>query len=67
LPAIRRPTGSTSEGALIRAREAVIEALEVRFGGIPFALREQVLALDDLAALKSQHRRAITVAALDQF
>jgi len=55
------------EGALIRAREAVIEALEVRFGEIPFALREQIIALEDLADLKSQLRRAITVPTLEQF
>jgi len=55
------------EGALIRAREAVIEALEVRFGEIPFGLREQIIALDDLADLKSRLRRAIMVPTLEQF
>ena len=55
------------EGALIRARESVIEALEVRFGEIPFSLRERIIGLDDLSALKTELRRAITVPNLDQF
>jgi predicted transposase YdaD len=55
------------EGALIRAREAIIEALEIRFGEVPFTLRERIIALDDLATLKAQHRRAITIPNLDEF
>ena len=55
------------EGALIRARESVIEALEVRFGEVPFSLRERIIGLDDLSALKTELRRAITVPNLDQF
>jgi len=55
------------EGALIRARESVIEALEVRFGEVPFSLRERIIGLDDLSELKTELRRAITVPSLDQF
>jgi predicted transposase YdaD len=55
------------EGALIRARESVIEALEIRFGEVPFSLRERIIGLDDLSALKTELRRAITVPNLDQF
>ena len=55
------------EGAQIRARESVIEALEVRFGEVPFSLRERIIGLDDLSELKTELRRAITVPSLDQF
>jgi len=55
------------EGALIRARESVIEALEARFGEVPFSLRERIIGLDDLSELKTELRRAITVPSLDQF
>ena len=55
------------EGSLAQARESVIEALEIRFGEVSNDLRERINALDNLRALKAQHRRAITVPSLDQF
>ncbi|MCX6860387.1 MAG: hypothetical protein NTX70_09200 [Verrucomicrobia bacterium] len=55
------------EGSLTQARESVIEALEIRFGEVSNDLRERITALDNLRALKAQHRRAITVPSLDQF
>ncbi len=55
------------EGSLTQARESVIEALEIRFGEVSNDLRERINALDNLRALKAQHRRAITVPSLDQF
>jgi hypothetical protein len=58
---------SREEGSLAQARESVIEALEIRFGEVSKDLRERITALDNLRALKAQHRRAITVPSLDQF
>ena len=55
------------EGSLAQARESVIEALEIRFGEVSKDLRERITALDNLRALKAQHRRAITVPSLEQF
>ena len=58
---------SREEGSLAQARESVIEALEIRFGEVSNDLRERITALDNLRALKAQHRRAITVPSIDQF
>jgi predicted transposase YdaD len=55
------------EGSLAQARESVIEALEIRFGGVQPELVERINALDNLPTLKAQHRRAITVSSLEQF
>ena len=55
------------QGLLQKAREAVIEVLETRFGDIPYPLREAVTAMPDLDRLKQWHRAAIQVPSLDSF
>jgi len=55
------------EGTLLRAREDVIEALEIRFSDIPYQVQEAINHVGTEAALKKLHRLAITVESLDQF
>ena len=56
-----------TEGQLQRAREDVIEALEIRFGEVPYSVREKVNHVNNGATLKRLHRLAITVTSLDKF
>ena len=56
-----------TEGQLQRAREDVIEALEVRFEEIPYTLREAINHVNSDRKLKKLHRLAITVKILDEF
>lgn len=63
---IARQEGQT-EGQLGRAREDVVDALCVRFGDIPYRLREAIGHVDSLSELKRLLRAAITVASLDEF
>ena len=55
------------EGLLHEAREGLLEVLEARFGEIPYALREQVLAVADPAELKRHLRQAVLVPDLPTF
>ena len=48
-------------------REDIIEVLEARFGEIPYALREQILAVVGEAELKRLHRQAVLVTDLPSF
>jgi len=56
-----------TEGQLQRAREDVIEALEIRFKEIPYQLREAITHVNSDRKLKKLHRLAITVKSLDEF
>jgi len=56
-----------TEGQLQRAREDVIEALEIRFGEVPYPVREEVNRADNGATLRKLLRLAITVTSLDKF
>ncbi len=50
-----------------KAQEAVLDALETRFGEISDLVREQVQSLTDAIELKRLHRRAILVSDLNSF
>ena len=55
------------EGQTQAMREDVLEVLEVRFGEIPYALREQILAIVGEAELKRLHRQAVLLPDLPTF
>ena len=55
------------EGRQQTLREDIIEVLEARFGEIPYALREQILAVVGEAELKRLHRQAVLVTDLPTF
>ncbi len=55
------------EGNRNKAQEAVLDALETRFGEISDLVREQVQSLTDAIELKRLHRRAILVSDLNSF
>jgi predicted transposase YdaD len=55
------------EGQLRNQQEAVMAVLETRFGEVPYALRETVTALDDLARLKQWLRLAVQLPSLGAF
>ncbi len=52
---------------LQRAREAVIDNLQVRFETIPVSSVEAINAIPDLTELKRLHRKSVTVESLDGF
>ena len=56
-----------TEGQLQGLREAVIDALEARFGEIPYATREAVNHVGGDAALGKLHRLAVTAKSPDAF
>jgi hypothetical protein len=56
-----------SEGQLRGLREAVLDALEARFGEIPYPTREAVNHVGSDAALRKLLRLAVTVKSLDVF
>jgi len=55
------------EGLVQNAREDVLDVLEARFGEVPSALREQVVAVADPAELKRLHRQAVLAPDLHAF
>ncbi|MBT3378906.1 MAG: hypothetical protein HN742_18400 [Lentisphaerae bacterium] len=55
------------EGQLESRREDVIEALEIRFGDIPYTLCEAINHVSTESELRKLHRLAITVERLDKF
>ena len=55
------------QGLLQKAREAVIEVLDARFGDVPYLIREQVLAVADEAELKRLHRQAVLASDFEAF
>jgi hypothetical protein len=60
-------TAGLTEGQLRGLREAVIDALEARFGDIPYATREAIGHVSSDAELKKLHRLAVTVKSLEAF
>jgi len=56
-----------AEGRVEALREDVIEALEVRFGQVPVAARQQVNQSSDASQLKAWHRLAVRCADLSEF
>jgi len=56
-----------SRGELRKARESVLEVLEVRFEVVLETIVEAVNQIEDTALLKSLHRQAITIATLEEF
>jgi hypothetical protein len=55
------------QGIVQATREGVLEVLHLRFIEPPPTLREQIQRLDDLAALKGLHRKAVTAGSLEEF
>ena len=55
------------QGELRGQRDAVIAALEARFGPVPAAVAAHVGQLADLPLLSAQHRRAVVVESLEVF
>ena len=55
------------KGILQKAREAILDVLDTRFGHVPDAVREQVNALCSEPTLKELHRRAILIPSLAEF
>ena len=55
------------KGKVAKAREDVIEVLELRFGSVPSSVRERIEGTEELSALRRLHRSAVTTASLDAF
>ncbi len=56
-----------TRGQLEKAQEAVLEVLEVRFGNVPFAMKEEIIRCNDLSRLNKAHRHALLIAVVDEF
>jgi hypothetical protein len=46
---------------------AILEALEVRFGNIPYILKEKINYCNDLEKLNRAHKKALLISSLDEF
>jgi len=55
------------EGTVAMGRQAVIEALEIRFGSVPEGMRESIATIDDPAKLRVLHRAAILAESVEVF
>ncbi|MEN9285858.1 MAG: hypothetical protein RLZZ179_3351 [Verrucomicrobiota bacterium] len=55
------------KGSVATGRQAVLEALEIRFGPVPEGLRESIAAIDDPARLRVLHRTAIVSESMEAF
>ena len=55
------------EGILQNAKNAVLEALEVKFGTVPYPIKEKVLYCNDLNKLKQALRTAILIDSISKF
>ncbi len=55
------------QGILQKAREAVIEVLEIRFEDVPETLVEAINTLGDADILKTLHKQAVIVESIEQF
>lgn len=60
-------TGFEIDGMVQAHRKNIIEVLETRFETVPQGLSDRINEIDDLALLKSLHKRAITVASVEEF
>jgi hypothetical protein len=56
-----------AEGILQQRKEDVLEVLEVRFGEVPPQIVQKVNFIEDPATLKTLHREAIAIGAIEQF
>ena len=55
------------QGQVRAAREAVIDALEARFGEVPAEVVDRVQGVEDLAKLKVLLRQAVRAESLEAF
>lgn len=55
------------QGILQKAREDVIEVLEIRFEDVPETLVEAINSLDDTDILETLHKQAVIVESIEQF
>ncbi|MBF0509120.1 MAG: hypothetical protein HQK57_09375 [Deltaproteobacteria bacterium] len=55
------------EGVLVKAREDIIEGIEIRFGQIPKEVTESISGLSDTMVFKSLLRQAFVSKNLDEF
>ena len=55
------------EGTVAMGRQAVLEALEIRFGPVPEGLREAIAAIDDPVRLRALLRAAILSESVEVF
>jgi hypothetical protein len=55
------------KGSVATGRQAVLEALEIRFGPVPEGLRESIAEIDDPARLRVLLRAAIVSASMETF
>ena len=55
------------KGSVATGRQAVLEALEIRFGPVPEGLREAMAAIDDPVRLRALLRAAIVLESVETF
>jgi len=55
------------EGSITTAQSDVIEVLEVKFGNVPYPIKEKILYCDDLQKLRQAHRNAILLNDINKF
>ncbi|MCI5149405.1 MAG: hypothetical protein D3916_08460 [Candidatus Electrothrix sp. MAN1_4] len=56
-----------TRGHLEKAQEDVLEVLDVRFGDVPFAMKEEILYCNDLSRLNKAFRHALLITSVDEF
>ena|GEM_PF-2927232 len=55
------------KGILKMAREAVLDALEIRFGLVSPSVLKAIMVIEEPFLLKSLHKKAMTAATVDEF
>ncbi|MEW5802026.1 MAG: Rpn family recombination-promoting nuclease/putative transposase [bacterium] len=55
------------QGEIKKAREAIVDVLETRFGPVPSSVRERLSGISDQAALEDLLRKAVTVASVAEW
>nr|NCR51630.1 cytosolic protein [Microcystis aeruginosa S11-01] len=55
------------KGMIQKARESVIDALEIRFENVPSELVDEISQIQDTSLLKNLHRQAITLDSISDF
>ena len=55
------------KGSITTAQSDVIEVLEVKFGNVPYPIKEKILYCDDLQKLKQALRTAILLDDINKF
>jgi hypothetical protein len=56
-----------AEGILQKAKEVILEVLEVRFGEVPTEISQKINSIEDPEVLKTLHREAIAIESVEQF